>query len=213
MSEFGNFIVKNRLAQSIKKDRDSFPDSPILAFIVRELTMLKQCCTCKEKKPLEDFCKRYNGEFGRDHKCKQCSLEYRQKNRRKLSLMAYEWNKANKEKWQAGIKKWLNKNPEKRLRYQRNTIEKHRDRFRARCRFIMAVKKGKIKRGDCVICNAPNAQGHHEDYAKPFDVIWLCRKHHQELHYTKKEVLKNYSISCVQAKTASHNSAYSEREL
>lgn len=26
------------------------------------------------------------------------------------------------------------------------------------------------------------AQAHHEDYTKPFDVVWLCTKHHAERH-------------------------------
>jgi hypothetical protein len=39
-----------------------------------------------------------------------------------------------------------------------------------------------IKRGNCEICDIPNAHAHHEDYSKPFEVRWLCRKHHRELH-------------------------------
>ena len=30
-------------------------------------------------------------------------------------------------------------------------------------------------------------EGHHEDYSKPFDVIWLCHRCHMRLHHTIAE--------------------------
>lgn len=33
----------------------------------------------------------------------------------------------------------------------------------------------------CVICGK-KAEGHHEDYAEPLEVIWLCRFHHSHRH-------------------------------
>ena len=45
-----------------------------------------------------------------------------------------------------------------------------------------AIEYGKIKRGKCSICGKDNAEGHHENYKKPFDVVWLCTKHHKEYH-------------------------------
>ena len=33
----------------------------------------------------------------------------------------------------------------------------------------------------CVVCGK-EAEMHHADYNKPLGVIWLCRKHHAELH-------------------------------
>jgi len=45
-----------------------------------------------------------------------------------------------------------------------------------------AYKSGKIERQPCEICGAPDALAHHEDYSKPFDIKWLCTKHHSERH-------------------------------
>jgi hypothetical protein len=55
-------------------------------------------------------------------------------------------------------------------------------------KFSAAVKSGEITRQPCVACLATGAeqrgisQGHHEDYSKPIDVIWLCRSHHRLTH-------------------------------
>lgn len=45
-----------------------------------------------------------------------------------------------------------------------------------------AVKSGKLKKLPCVICGSENTHGHHDDYSKPLDVIWLCHEHHMEHH-------------------------------
>jgi hypothetical protein len=34
----------------------------------------------------------------------------------------------------------------------------------------------------CSVCGAPGAEAHHEDYNKPLEVIWLCKRHHAERH-------------------------------
>jgi hypothetical protein len=30
----------------------------------------------------------------------------------------------------------------------------------------------------CVACDSEKSEMHHEDYSKPLEVWWLCRKHH-----------------------------------
>lgn len=47
-----------------------------------------------------------------------------------------------------------------------------------------AVKKGELFRGPCEVCGTTkNIDAHHDDYSKPLDVRWLCRKHHQMHHW------------------------------
>jgi hypothetical protein len=59
---------------------------------------------------------------------------------------------------------------------------------RARSYANMYLKRGKIKKTPCIICGDKDTQAHHEDYSKPADVVWLCRKHHFEYHKLKKAV-------------------------
>jgi hypothetical protein len=52
----------------------------------------------------------------------------------------------------------------------------------ARTALQHAVRDGRIVRGPCEVCGNANTHGHHDDYSKPLDVRWLCRKHHDEWH-------------------------------
>lgn len=45
-----------------------------------------------------------------------------------------------------------------------------------------AIRRGLVKRQPCEVCGSEPADGHHEDYDRPADVRWLCRRHHRELH-------------------------------
>jgi ribosomal protein S27AE len=45
-----------------------------------------------------------------------------------------------------------------------------------------AIRKGVLIRKSCERCGAAKTDAHHEDYSKPLDVIWLCRKCHQQRH-------------------------------
>jgi predicted alpha-1,6-mannanase (GH76 family) len=45
------------------------------------------------------------------------------------------------------------------------------------------VKMGTMERGPCAVCGTTSAvEGHHEDYDRPLDVIWLCSVHHHRRH-------------------------------
>ena len=56
----------------------------------------------------------------------------------------------------------------------------------ARLRFNEAIRSGKIKRLPCNICGAEPAEGHHPDYSKPLEVVFLCPLHHREVHQAER---------------------------
>ena len=67
---------------------------------------------------------------------------------------------------------------EKRLTYREITPEA-RARSNARAYLRVYLRRGKITKGPCAVCGTSlNVQGHHEDYAKPLDVVWLCQVCH-----------------------------------
>ncbi len=60
--------------------------------------------------------------------------------------------------------------------------KKHKVKWLARIKARYAVKKGiLVKPKWCEVCNLVKPlQGHHEDYSKPLEVIWLCSGCHAD---------------------------------
>lgn len=72
------------------------------------------------------------------------------------------------------------------MRYRNRQKERHPIEEAARKAVASAVRAGRIARQPCEVCGATPAQGHHDDYAKPLDVRWLCRRHHDEHHAAER---------------------------
>jgi hypothetical protein len=53
---------------------------------------------------------------------------------------------------------------------------------RARNAVTYAMRTGRLVVQPCEQCGDPKSQAHHDDYAKPLDVRWLCRTHHNHAH-------------------------------
>lgn len=55
---------------------------------------------------------------------------------------------------------------------------------KANCRSYLTtyIRRGCVTRGPCAICGRlDTVEGHHEDYARPLWVVWLCRGHHLQV--------------------------------
>jgi hypothetical protein len=81
--------------------------------------------------------------------------------------LAKKWAEDNHNKVVKSKKDWDNRNPEKR-----SAITAAQN----------AVRGGRLAKGMCDVCGVADVHGHHDDYAKPCDVVWLCPRHHAERH-------------------------------
>lgn len=75
-----------------------------------------------------------------------------------------------------------------RKTYKLNKDQKKKDICRSYANTYK--QRGKLKIGLCLICGSEKAEMHHEDYEKPLEIIWLCRKCHLEYHKFTRETFK-----------------------
>lgn len=79
-------------------------------------------------------------------------------------------------RWRGGIS-------QDHYRYRMMQMIRYPERDRARKMVYRAIKAGELVRGSCADCGATEkTHAHHEDYARPLDVIWLCRSCHRARH-------------------------------
>jgi len=122
---------------------------------------MKICCNCRKPKELEEFNKHSRRKDGVQPECRQCQQQ------RAAAYAASEAGRATRKAGEAA-------------KYSRRLVESP-EKLRARYMLRNAVKTGKVIKSPCEKCGA-KAEGHHDDYSKPLEVKWLCRKHHAELH-------------------------------
>lgn len=72
---------------------------------------------------------------------------------------------------------------------QYNIRRAHPEHQHARDVVYRAIKRGLLVRpAHCSRCDNPKVQAHHNDYSKPLDVVWVCRRHHGILHVGIKPI-------------------------
>jgi hypothetical protein len=137
---------------------------------------MKTCFKCKKEKPLSEFYKHPQMKDGYLNKCKPCAKEDATASRNKNIEKVREYDR------QRG------KLPH-RIKFSTKTTKRLREQFplkyKAQTAVNNAVRDGRlIKPVDCSACDKKGRQieGHHDDYSKPLEVIWLCSPCHKQLH-------------------------------
>lgn len=95
------------------------------------------------------------------------------------------WRDKNREKERERHRADYAKHRALRLKAGREWRESNREKSRVTATVSRAVKSGVLVRGQCEEASKEclgAIQAHHDDYDKPLDVRWFCRRHHMKLH-------------------------------
>lgn len=172
--------------------------------------MEKKCTRCKKVKMLTEFVKHKFYKDGHYSRCKTCTRElektWRQNNQDKKRAIRAIYRENNRDKIREMDRQYYIDNHEKYLEKARIAQSKYfrtekgkqkyqmqgelvRKRFpeksRARSLLSNALCDGKLmKPSKCSLCGSEEyaIDGHHPDYSKPLEVIWVCKPCHGIIH-------------------------------
>ncbi len=157
------------------------------------------CNRCKEEKAFKDFYKNTFTKTGKSTHCKECIKEkmrvYYGANKEASCATKNAWYAKNKESARKKIYAWKAQNPKYMVHWHAQNREKHAKNVKAwRARhphyvechkeYNLAIRSGMlIKPENCMLCNKEGkVEGHHHNYSKPLDVVWVCTKCHRDIH-------------------------------
>jgi len=135
-------------------------------------TSIKTCFKCGAEKPLTEFYKHPQMGDGHLNKCKTCTKAdvhaYRHESPNRAKVLEYDRRRGSRQG----------------LDYLREYRSKNPAKYKAHKALGNAVRDGRITKPDsCSHCHMQaRLEGHHEDYKKPLDVVWLCPACHKSLH-------------------------------
>src|SRR6187401_588540 len=132
---------------------------------------MKTCIRCKINKPVAEFYAHSQMADGHSGACKECCKRDGKANReaKREQYSAYERERA--------------KDPARRA-LQQASLRRHKakypERTAARSAVGNAIRDGRLAQKPCEMCGEAKSQAHHENYARPLDVRWMCFKCHRE---------------------------------
>ena len=139
---------------------------------------MKKCFKCNQIKDLSNFYQHKQMADGHLNKCKECAKKDSDDNF-KRKMLDSEWQV--KERDRQRLKEAKRRDLGLVKKYKSPTIP-YEIRKAKYGEYMNAIQGGKLTPMPCEVCGKVKTQGHHEDYSKPLDVVWLCIRHHQDRH-------------------------------
>lgn len=130
---------------------------------------MKQCFKCKEEKSLSEFYKHKQMKDGHLNKCKECTKtdSTNHRNNNLEIIREYDRKRGNRQGYE----------------YTKERREKYPKKYKAHNMVNNAIRDGKLFPLPCEICfKTHDLHAHHDDYAKPLNIRWLCAAHHSQWH-------------------------------
>lgn len=135
---------------------------------------MKRCFKCKEVLPLSSFYRHKMMADGHLNKCKDCTKRDVRENRsQKIDYYReYDRGRGNRQGYA----------------YTKEYREKYPGKFRAHQMVNYAIKVGRLFAEPCSECGRDSdTHAHHDDYAKPLNIRWLCPPCHKAWHLINGE--------------------------
>lgn len=133
--------------------------------------MSKTCSRCNETKPLEDYPRSAGYTHGNRGQCRSCLNEiariYRRKNTERKREINRRWRESHREQDRERLRRWRSENELKQ--WAQNLVKR-------------AVNQGRLRQRACLMCESVETVAHHPDYLRPLEVVWLCERHHKQVH-------------------------------
>lgn len=119
---------------------------------------------------------------------KRAKAKYRQTDKGRVAEALYRESDAGRESQRQGQARFRQLNPVAESAGKRRYFDKFPEKLAAKKILRSAVRYGKIvKPAACEECMAAvtdphRLHGHHHDYSKPLDVVWVCQPCHVNEH-------------------------------
>lgn len=160
------------------------------------IPVVKKCSTCGLEKDITLFPRRKAGKDGYRGQCKACYDSYcnvinkrsREKNKDKIRERRQKKWEEDKEGYAYYWRTYHKKNSHKRVQQAARYQKENKEKMYAHRHLKYMQKKGKAppRLTWCQLCGKEvhhcRVVAHHADYNHPLSVVYLCTKHHSEIH-------------------------------
>lgn len=162
------------------------------------------CNICKTDKPEPDFFPSVK------RKCKDCfnayAREWYKRFPEKAKAIAAQKRETYRERIRVSSKRYYDTHGKKRspnyIEVNKCWVAAHKKERNASARLRYAIRSGRVLRpGRCDACNTNcTPHGHHFDYNRALEVIWLCASCHRDNHSHHPRPIKAKVLELVKAK-------------
>lgn len=163
----------------------------------------KHCFKCGEKKPLDSFYRHDRMADGHLNKCKDCTKADVNQNRvanieyyREYDRYRFQYNLERRSALLDRTRERAKNNPEKLVKFNSEWRARNPEKYHCHRILNNAVRDGEvIKSCSCQFCGTTKVKihGHHPDYTKPLEVMWLCASCHSRQHRIEREAARRHN--------------------
>ena len=168
----------------------------------RESAVSKECRCCHRVKLLSEFVTNKTGRDGTENRCRECQKKaraiyyathreqeimnarlYQGIHGERLASKRREWQRKRAHHfYETYLKPWHKKNKDRKAAYSLKYRTAYPDKVRAQTILNAAIRNHKVARPSiCEECGSgERIEGHHPDYSKPLEVVWLCHGCHNK---------------------------------